>query len=57
METQKREFVQIELTERMKKQIEIMESGEYEQREFAAKLIANYFLNQLACQEKAPWNE
>ena len=57
MNTQKREFVKIELTERMKKQIEIMESGEYEKGRIAAELIANYFLNQLACQEKAPWKE
>lgn len=57
MNTQKREFVKIELTERMKKQIEIMESGDYEKGRIAAELIANYFLNQIACQEKAPWKE
>lgn len=57
METQKREFVKIELTEKMKQQIEILEKGSYEEKEFAAKLFANYFLNQLACQEKAPWTE
>lgn len=53
METQKREFVKIELTERLKKQIEKFEKGE----QGASELIAHYFLNQIACQEKAPWNE
>lgn len=57
MDIQKREFVKIELTENMKKQIEIMESGDYEKGRNAAELIANYLLNQIAIQGKAPWTE
>lgn len=57
MDIKKREFVKIELTENMKKQIEIMESGDYEKGRNAAELIANYLLNQIAIQGKAPWTE
>lgn len=58
METLKREFVKIELTERIKKAIERIETSEkYEDREYAKASLADLFLNQLACQEKAPWTE
>lgn len=58
METQKREFVKIELTERMKEMLEVVKSNKnYDKELYAAHLFTNLFLNQLACQEKAPWNE